>query len=163
MLPITLYLDMDGVLADFYKEYLKIDPEKADRQKFRDAVMHYHIFEKLDFLPDTQKLLDFVATLENTKIEILTSMGTFDYTQGTEAKRQKLNWLSAHNINYHANFVNSKQEKAQYAGKSCILVDDSVGCINPFVERGGVGILHTSADKTIEELSEIYDVLRLYA
>ncbi len=106
MLPINLYLDMDGVLADFYKEYLKIDPEKADRQKFRDAVMEYHIFEKLDFLPDTQKLLDFVATLENTKIEILTSMGTFDYTQGTEAKRQKLNWLSAHNINYHANFVN---------------------------------------------------------
>ena len=163
MYLMTLYLDMDGVLADFYKEYMKIDPEKADRKKFRDAVMEYHIFEKLDFLPDTQKLLDFVTTLENTKIEILTSMGTFDYHQGTEARRQKLNWLSAHNINYHANFVNSKEEKAQYAGMNCILVDDSVGCIDPFVVRGGIGILHTSADKTIEELTEIYDVLRIYA
>lgn len=158
-----IYLDMDGVLADFYKEYIKIDPEKSDRKKFRDAVMVDHIFEKLDFLPDTQKLLDYVSTLENTKIEILTSMGTFNYTQGTEAKRQKLNWLQAKNITYHANFVNCKEEKAQYACKHCILIDDSVGCIDPFVKKGGIGILHTSADRTIEELNEIYTVMRLYA
>ena len=43
---ITLYLDMDGVLADFNKEYTKYDPFKEDRKKFRSAVMEHKIFEK---------------------------------------------------------------------------------------------------------------------
>ena len=38
---ITLYLDMDGVLCNFDKAYRKIDPEQADRKKFRDAVFTY--------------------------------------------------------------------------------------------------------------------------
>ena len=44
---ITLYLDMDGVLADFNKEYTKFDPQKEDRKKFRSAVIDHKIFEKL--------------------------------------------------------------------------------------------------------------------
>lgn len=50
---ITLYLDMDGVLADFDKEYMKHDPEKKDRESFREAVLNDKIFTKLDFMPDT--------------------------------------------------------------------------------------------------------------
>ena len=75
MKNITLYLDMDGVLADFHKEYLKHDPDKSDRKKFRSAVMEHNIFEKLDFMPDTQELLNHVSKLQGVTIEILTSMG----------------------------------------------------------------------------------------
>ena len=163
MSMITLYLDMDGVLADFYKEYIKIDPEMADRKRFRNAVLEDRIFEKLDYMPDAEELLNYVSKLENVQVEILTSMGTFDYKQGMAAQQQKINWLTAKNIPYKANFVCSKQEKAKYAGKHCILVDDSIGCINPFTDRGGVGILHTSASKTVEELDEIISVLAMYA
>jgi 5'(3')-deoxyribonucleotidase len=163
MSMITLYLDMDGVLADFYKEYIKVDPEMADRKRFRNAVMEDNIFEKLDFMPDAQELLNYVAKMKNVQVQMLTSLGTFDYKQGMEAQRQKLNWLFAKNVPYKANFVCSKEEKAKYAGKHCILVDDSIGCITPFTDRGGIGILHTSASKTIDELDEIISVLTMYA
>jgi 5'(3')-deoxyribonucleotidase len=161
---ITLYLDMDGVLADFNKEYVKFDPEKADRKRFRESVMSHRIFEKLDFMPDAQELLNHVAKLQNIRVEILTSMGTYKFDQGNEAKQQKLRWLDARNIPYSANFVCSKAEKAKYAGKYCILIDDSVGCISPFIAAGGHGILHVNASDSISMLdSTILQIRALQA
>lgn len=157
---ITLYLDMDGVLADFNKEYLKIDPLKEDRKKFRSAVLEHQIFTKLDFLPDTQELLNHVSKLNGVTIEILTSMGTHDPVQGEAAKQQKLQWLNKYNIPYRANFVRNKEEKAQYATPRSILIDDSAGCISPFNEAGGHGILHTSASNTNRILDSILLQLR---
>ena len=152
---ITLYLDMDGVLADFNKEYTKFDPLKEDRKKFRSAVLEHQIFTKLDFLPDTQELLNHVSKLHGVTVEILTSMGTHDPVQGEAAKQQKLQWLNKYNIPYRANFVRNKEEKAQYATPRSILIDDSVGCISPFNEAGGHGILHTNSSNTNSILDSI--------
>ena len=152
---ITLYLDMDGVIADFNKEYMKLDPAKTDRKRFRSAVMDDKIFEKLDFMPDAAELLNHVSRLDGIKIEILTSMGTHDPFQASSAKYQKLNWLQAKNIPYKANFVHSKVEKSAYATPTSILIDDSIGCITPFNEKGGHGILHTSATETNKILDSI--------
>ena len=146
---ITLYLDMDGVLCNFDKAYRKLDPDKSDRKRFREAVLEHNIFETLEFMPDAHELLNHVSTLDDVKIEILTSLGTYDYTQGSAARRQKLNWLINNKIYYDANFVHSKIEKAKYACKKCILIDDSFGCVDPFNEKGGYAILHTSAKQSI--------------
>jgi len=151
---------MDGVLADFNKEYIKFDPLKDDRKKFRSAVLDHKIFERLDFLPDTQELLNHVSRLQGVTIEILTSMGTHDPVQGEAAKQQKLAWLNKHNLPYRANFVRNKQEKAQYANPRSILVDDSVGCISPFIEHGGHGILHVNSSDTISIIDAVLVQLR---
>ena len=66
---ITLYLDMDGVLCNFDKAYRKLDPEKADRKKFREAVFMHKIFEDLEFMHDSHELLEFVAKLKDINIE----------------------------------------------------------------------------------------------
>jgi phosphoglycolate phosphatase-like HAD superfamily hydrolase len=153
---ITLYLDMDGVLADFNKEYTKLDPKKEDRKKFRWSVMEHKIFEKLDFMPDAQELLNHVSKLQTVKIEILTSLGTHEPQQANEAKVQKLRWLDAANIPYKANFVHSKEEKAKYADRKTILVDDSSGCIAPFIDAGGYGILHKNSSETIRILDATF-------
>ena len=160
MKNITLYLDMDGVLADFHKEYIKYDPDKSDRKKFRASVLQHNIFEKLDYMPDTKELLNHVSKLNGVNIEILTSMGTHEPIQGAAARMQKQKWLNAHNIPYKANFVRSKAEKAQYATPTSILIDDSPGCISPFIEKGGHGILHHKASETIRILDSTILQLR---
>jgi phosphoglycolate phosphatase-like HAD superfamily hydrolase len=151
---ITLFLDMDGVLCNFDKAYRKLDPEKADRKKFRDAVFTHKIFEDLEFMPDAQELLNFVSKLDGINIEILTSMGTYDSVQGNEAKYQKMHWLNKHNIPYKANFVRAKQEKADFAHERAILVDDSIGCITPFAAKGGHAIHHSRSSDSIQQIHE---------
>ena len=161
---ITLYLDMDGVLCNFDKAYRAIDPEKVDRKKFRDAVFIHKIFEDLEFMPDTQELLNYVCKLENINIEILTSVGTYDEQQGNEAKMQKLHWLNKNNIPYRANFVRAKQEKANFAHDRAILVDDSIGCITPFAAKGGHAIHHSRSSDTIQQIHDTIRGIRgLYA
>jgi 5'(3')-deoxyribonucleotidase len=149
---ITLYLDMDGVLADFNKEYAKYDPERTDRKRFRQAVMEHNIFEKLDFMPDAIELLNHVSKLKNVDIQILTSMGTHEPVQANQAALQKTKWLKERNIPYKANFVNNKAQKANYATPTSILIDDSVGCISPFIAAGGHGILHVNSSESISIL-----------
>jgi hypothetical protein len=152
---------MDGVLADFNKEYTKHDPAKKDRKRFRDAVLTDRIFEKLDLMPDAHELLNHVQHLHNNglNVEILTSMGTFDEHQGKCAREQKQVWLDKHKIPYKANFVRSKAEKAQYANNQTILIDDSIGCIAPFIEASGHGILHVNATDSIRILDATIKVI----
>ena len=157
---ITLYLDMDGVLCNFDKAYRAFDPEKSDSKRFRHAVLDYHIFEDLEFMPDAQELLNYVSKLDNIKVEILTSVGTFDVIQANAAKYQKTAWLNKNNIPYPPNFSRNKIEKAKYATPTSILVDDSLGCVNPFTEAGGHGILHTSSKETILLLSSTISQIR---
>jgi len=160
---ITLYLDMDGVLCDFQKAYKALRTGAPDNKKrFRSAVVDHKIFETLDFMPDTQELLNHVSKLTNIKVEILTSMGTHEPFQANSTKTQKLHWLHKHNIPYKPNFVHSKEEKAKYATPTSILIDDSPGCIGPFERKGGHGILHTSSATTIPILdSTILQILSL--
>jgi hypothetical protein len=148
---------MDGVLCNFDKAYRSLRTHATDGKRFRSAVMEYKIFEDLEFMPDTQELLNYVTKLDSITIEILTSMGTFEIDQGNEAKRQKQKWLDKWNIPYKANFVRSKEEKAKYAHDRAILVDDSPGCINPFNVKSGHGILHTKSSDTIQQ---IHDTIR---
>lgn len=157
---ITLYLDMDGVIANFNKKFATIKGDAEDRIRFRDAVMMHGIFEDLEFMPDAQELLNHVSKLNGIHVEILTSMGTFNEQQGFEAKRQKMLWLKKKNIPYKPNFVRTKTEKAQYATENSILIDDSVGCVSPFIRKGGHGILHTNSSETISVLDSTIDSIR---
>jgi hypothetical protein len=147
-----IYLDMDGVLADFAKEYRAMwNSFDFDREQFRESVMKRKIFERLDKMPDADVLLGYVAKLP-VEIEILTSMGTHRTDQGAAAQEQKKNWLLNHGIMYKANFVRNKPEKAEYASQDTLLIDDSIGCVDPFRAKGGHAILHIDAVSTITQL-----------
>lgn len=158
---------MDGVLADFHKAYYDgVERDKTwNRKRFRTAVMEDKIFESLDLLPNALRILESAEhyrSQHGVNVEILSSKGTYDIEQGEETARQKQLWLEKHGILYPANFVRSKLEKAKFAHGRSILIDDSVGCIVPFREAGGHGILHKDDyhHETLETLYSKFDELK---
>lgn len=153
---LNLYIDMDGVIADFNTKFAEIKSNLPDHLRFRDAVMDHKIFTLLKPMPDAKELMDYVATLRNMNIQFLTSVGTFDEQRGYEAKIQKRAWLDGYNLFYPVIFVRCKPEKANFASFDSILIDDSPGCIDPFVKKGGHGILHTDTKTTINKLEQTF-------
>lgn len=156
MKQLTLYLDMDGVLCDFDKAYSKLRTGAADNKaRFISAVVDHKIFADLDMMPDAKQLLSHVARLHNVHVEILTSVSAKTPVQVAAAKEQKTEWLKKHNIPYKANFVDNAPDKANYATKNSILIDDRTECVKHFVAKGGHGILHKNATDSIHKLDHI--------
>ena len=152
-----IYLDLDGVLANFQKAYFYTDwthPENENR--FRHAVLRRRIFEDLELMCDARELLNYVGTLKNINIEILTSLGSSRVEVADEAKLQKKIWLAKHKIHYKPNFVNYGEAKGElYADIGTILVDDIHKNIKSFEKNDGIGHLHTDAASTIIKLEEL--------
>lgn len=163
MKPI-LYLDMDGVVADFNKAYLSQwdwgDGYKFDRERFYKSVVEKHIFSDLEWMPNGIAFISGIREIEKEfglHIEMLTSTGSKRTLVKTHASSQKTQWLIDMGLMWKPNFVTSKPEKAQYATPMSILIDDSEGCIKPFIAAGGFGILHKDEnyDHTLNELYNI--------
>jgi len=159
-----IYVDMDGVLADFVEgvnklldveysdENYKSDPEY--RTKMWKAVAKYskeggQLWAELNPMKDAKQLWSYV---EKYNPEILTASGNPSF--GAEAqKRQWVPWMIGSDIT--VNVTRKSEEKAQYATPDSILIDDQPKSIKPWVAAGGIGILHTSAANTISELKKL--------
>ena len=152
-----LYLDMDGVLCSFNKRYEELfgeSPGKSrDRKNFSSNWKKFiegENFATLDWNPGGQELLDYVRTIPNIEIEMLTSSGGQEHH--TEVAIQKTQWLCEHGILYKPNICPGSRLKAQYAHPTIILVDDTDYVIDGFVKAGGIGILHSDVNETISKL-----------
>jgi hypothetical protein len=52
-------------------------------------------------------------------------------------------------------YITSRKEKQNYSDQGSILIDDMKKNIDEWLLRGGIGILHISAENTIKELKKI--------
>jgi hypothetical protein len=152
----VIYVDMDGVLADFekaYKQKFSISPkETRDNKSFGgyfDKFISDQEFAKLDMMSDTPLLLAFLDTLSIPK-EILSS--TASEKSHAAILPQKQLWLKKHNIHYKENFVPGKKHKYKFATPNSIIIDDTKSVIDDWNKAGGIGILHTDAISTIAML-----------
>ena len=148
-----IYLDMDGVIADFnkrYKELYKIEPKEADTYKTFDKFFTMFIadrqFAKLDLMPDAMELINYLRSL-SIPTEILSS--TSSEKRDAEIRKQKIEWLNKHNIEFPVNLVPGKRFKRDFSNENSLLIDDTSQNIDQWRVEGGIGILHTDAMTTI--------------
>ena len=154
-----IYLDMDGVIADFdrrYKELYKMLPREAEEHKEFDKYFTQFIdgghFATLDLMPDAMQLINFLRTLK-VPTEILSSSSS--EKRDPFVRPQKLDWLKKNNIEFPAVIVPGKRHKKEYSNKNTLLIDDTGVNIDQWRREGGIGILHSDAFTTI-------NILKLY-
>lgn len=155
-----IYLDMDGVIADFnrrYKELYKIEPKEADTYKTFDKFFNIFIaerqFAKLDLMPDAMELINYLRSLP-IPTEILSS--TSSEKRDADIREQKIEWLNKHNLEFPVNLVPGKRFKRTFSNPNSLLIDDTSQNIDQWRVEGGIGILHTDTITTI-------GILKMYA
>lgn len=160
-------VDLDGVLVNFPKKALEVAgvipdhaPENKElRRDFWKAIDRHikagnKFFEVMEPLDDAFVLWTYLNTLPVPKV-ICSATGHL-----VGAAVEKRAWVRKHLGDETANaarFVRDGHQKAQYASPTTILIDDRRKVITPFIEAGGIGILHTSAESTIAQLKEMFD------
>lgn len=151
---------MDGVLADFEKQYtewfgpLYINEEVWQRNKI--VFVEREGYANLKLLPDARILIDWVND-NFSNVEILSATGcSRDPESHIIVCQQKQKWLDKMGISWKANFSGSGAKKADFYHPYDVLIDDTDKCLIPWVKRGGLGIKHFNAENTIRLLQGIY-------
>lgn len=148
----TIYLDMDGVIADFDKGYSSLYGVYCRNDPVRDHWSEFVSgggFVSLPLMEDALDLVKVITSLR-VKIEILSCIG--NRGDQDSVARQKREWLIAKGFYFPTNFTFTKKEKSDYASPTSLLIDDSKACIDPFLERQGHAILHTNSSNTIKQI-----------
>ena len=149
-----IYLDMDGVIADFtkrYKELYRMEPKDAEKKKEFDKFFNEFIatgqFATLDLMPGAVEGLQFLRKHLTVPTQILSS--TASEARYDAISKQKLLWLQLHNVTFTPNFVPGKRHKYKFAGPDKIIIDDTESVINDWKAAGGIGILHKDWPSTL--------------
>jgi len=160
-----LYLDMDGVIANFEKRYIELFGESPgssrDRKSFSNnwtIFIEGKNFETLDWWPGGPELITYVQTnFLHENVEILTSSGGNKYH--SEVEVQKNIWIKTMNLSekWKVNVVAGRKLKAEFATPDSILIDDTLDVIDAFNKAGGIGIHHKDVGNTIMLLNILLD------
>ncbi len=157
-----IYLDMDNVITDFNNACNSICPglielHQTDKDEFwkiiesRGITFWSEMPWKIDGRELIHYLLNYKTTIlsahPNPKRGILTDF----------SKKGKIKWLSREISGDFARqaIICRRSDKTSYANPTSILVDDNEENILNWQNAGGIGILHTDAERSIERLQNI--------
>jgi len=167
-----IFCDMDGVLVDFaggvgrimdvvlgyrlpYSEKL-YETDQATRDMMWHVATEYQFTHGGELWYDAQPMEDAFQLWEyispHGPAEILSATGDPKFGGHDQKRRWVNNYLGEDVV---VNTTIRAAEKAQHAAPNHILIDDKMKAINPWMEAGGIGVLHTSAEDTIRQLKEI--------
>lgn len=150
-----LFLDCDGVLADFNagaRKLLGMEVDVFERRHGKGAFWRQlaradGFYASLPKMPDADRLFDAVRHLDPT---ILTGL-----PMGNWAAPQKVAWAAEHFPGVPI-ITCMARDKHRHMKGSDVLVDDSERHMAAWVEAGGIYIHHRDAETSIARLAEIY-------
>jgi hypothetical protein len=145
-----IYCDMDGVLVDFDKGYLKLTGHKLNGEHrsddhFWDPINDagYDFWINLEWMNDGKRLWNYIKKYNP---EILSAP-----SRQNESRVAKHNWVERELPGTHL-ILRSAKHKKDFAGPKNILIDDRIDNIQGWRDAGGIGIHHVSAKHTIDQL-----------
>ena len=150
--PPDLFLDLDGVLADFEARVGELfNGRKVEDIKpsvlWSTLARQPDFFGTLALMPDALELWEFARHHNPT---ILTGK-----PRGTWADAQKVSFVRKHFGPSVPVIVCFAAEKGRFASPSAVLVDDMLKNRDTWVSSGGVFVHHTSALASIEQLRQL--------
>jgi len=157
-----LYLDCDGVLADFdagARDVLGATPKAFEARHGRGEfwkrlARHGNFYGELEEMPDARLLFDAVKHLKPT---ILTGLPL-----GKWAVPQKERWAAEHFPGVPI-ITTMAREKHLHMERGDVLVDDRENHRHLWENAGGIFIHHKNAEDSIRQLALIYPSIKVDA
>jgi hypothetical protein len=160
---VKIYVDMDGVLANFEKRYIELfresPGESRNGKEFSTnwpTFIEGKNFETLEWWPGGPELITYLsANVPVESVEILTSSGGNKFHDQVVIQKHK--WIETFNLpeQWKVNVVAGRKKKAEFATPDSILIDDTEDVIQAFRAAGGIGIHHKDIGNTLM-LLDIY-------
>jgi len=147
-----IYCDMDGVLVDFEKGYKDLTNKEAsydtNPEEFWEPITRAGaaFWIKLQWMPDGKQLWEYIKPYSP---ELLSAP-----SREESSKIGKFTWVKR-NIPGTKLILRSAERKQEFATPNSILIDDTADDIQRWKDAGGIGILHTSAADTIQQLKDL--------
>lgn len=153
---VQLFVDLDGVLADFDQGVRDITGRAPDRMAcsamWRSISGARDFFGRLDWMPGAQELWeDHLAPLRPT---ILSGV---PMSSSNWAERQKRGWCAAHLGPNVPVICCASRDKQTYSGPGRVLIDDRKRAAGMWEAQGGTFILYKDAPATARRLHSILD------
>ena len=152
-----IYSDMDGVLTDFdksFEKYSKGIPPREYEEKFGkdgfwkliDGEGKVGFWVGMPWMEDAKQYWDYIKDFD---VELLSSP-----SRSETSRLGKRLWVRNNMPGVKLTLAQAFNKK-NYAEPNHILIDDRKSNIDQWIAAGGIGILHTSAADTIQQLKKL--------
>ena len=161
-----IYIDMDGVVADFNKFVSDLLGREIgwggkdlsdDEWEVLGSVEN--LYFKLPLIQDSTRLVALAKSFSTRfDVEFLTAVPRV--TTMPSAGKDKINWLNKYYPGMRVNFGPYSRDKKNWAKPGYILIDDKRSNVEDWVMRNGLAVYHTGDfDQTIKNLLRAIDTI----
>ena len=152
----TIYCDMDGVLCDFDKRFMEfsngIPPSRYESEFGKKAFWKLISGQGVKFWVDIPWMSDGKQLWKYIKPYNPSLLSAPSMEESSRLGKRL--WVD-NEIPGTKLILRSAEQKQEFAKPNAILIDDRLSNIEQWRAKGGIGILHTSVNQTIEQLKEL--------